>query len=77
MGFLEKNTNEVKLILTPYGKTKFLTKGFKDTFRYFSFSDDDIIYHLCVEPQGVLEITGSHKSSTTQKEPRYIVKAKK
>ena len=60
MGFLEKNTNEVKLILTPYGKTKFLTKGFKDTFSYFSFSDDDIIYHLCVEPQGVLEITGNN-----------------
>ena len=70
MGFLDKNTNEVKLILTPYGKTKFLSKGFKD----FSFSDDDIIYHLCVEPQGILEITGSHKSSTTQKEPRYTVK---
>ena len=30
MGFLPKNTNEVKLILTPYGKTKFLSKGFKD-----------------------------------------------
>ena len=42
MGFLPKNTNEVKLILTPYGKTKFLSKGFKDTFRYFSFSDDDL-----------------------------------
>lgn len=74
MGFLSKDTNEVKLTLTPYGKVKFYSKGFKDTFRYFSFSDDDIIYNLCVEPQGILEITGSHKSSTTRGEPRYKVK---
>lgn len=76
MAFLDKNIKDVKLILTPYGKTKFLTNGFKETFKYFSFSDDDVIYYLCVEPQGILEITGSHKSSTTQKEPRYKVKIK-
>ena len=76
MGFLDNNIDEVKLILTPYGKTKFLSNGFKDTFRYFSFSDDTVIYHLCVEPQGILEITGSHKSSTTKSEPRYKVKIK-
>lgn len=74
MGFLSKDIKEVKLILTPYGKTKFYTKGFKDTFRYFSFSDDGVIYHLCVEPQGILKITGSHKSSTTKSEPKYKVK---
>jgi hypothetical protein len=73
MGFLDKNTDEVKLTLTPHGKIEFLTKGFKDTFRYFSFSDDDVLYHLCVEPQGVLDIRGSHKSSTTKSEPRYKV----
>jgi hypothetical protein len=76
MGFLSKNTNEVRLILTPYGKVQFYSKGVKDTFRYFSFSDDDVLYHLCVEPQGILEITGSHKSSTTRSEPRYKVKIK-
>ena len=31
MGFLDNNIDEVKLILTPYGKTKFLSNGFKDT----------------------------------------------
>jgi hypothetical protein len=74
MGFVEDNNDEVRLTLTPYGKTKFLSNGVMDTFKYFSFSDDDIIYHLCVEPQGILEITGSHKSSTTKKEPKYKVK---
>lgn len=73
MGFVDNNIKEVKLILTPYGKTKFLSNGSNETFKYFSFSDDDVLYHLCVEPQGVLEITGSHKSSTTRKEPRYKV----
>jgi len=76
MGFLDKNINEVKLILTPYGKSKFLGNGYRDSFKYFSLSDDNIIYHLCVEPQGILEITGSHKSSTTKNEPRYKVKVK-
>ncbi len=76
MGFLSKDTNEVKLILTKHGKVLFYTKGAKETFRYFSFSDDNVLYNLCVEPQGVLEITGSHKSSTTRSEPRYKVKIK-
>lgn len=76
MGFLDKNIDEVQLNLTTYGKMKFLNKGFRDTFRYFSFSDDDVLYHLCVEPQGILEITGSHKSSTTKSEPRYKVKVR-
>jgi hypothetical protein len=75
MGFIQNNNDEVRLILTNYGKTKFLSNGVVDTFKYFSFSDDDVLYHLCVEPQGILEITGSHKSSTTKKEPRYKVKA--
>lgn len=74
MGFIDKNIDEVRLILTPYGKTKFLTDGLEETFSHFSFSDDDVLYHLCVEPQGILEITGSHKSSTTKKEPRYKVR---
>ena len=74
MGFLDKNNEEVKLILTPHGKVKFLSEGLKDTFVYFTFSDDDLLYHLCVEPQGILEINGSHKSSTTAKEPKYKVK---
>jgi len=76
MGFLDKNTNEVKLTLTSHGKIKFLSEGLKDTFVYFTFSDDDLLYHLCVEPQGILEINGSHKSSTTKREPRYKVKIK-
>jgi hypothetical protein len=74
MGFLDKNNDELRLILTPHGKVKFLSEGLKDTFVYFTFSDDDLLYHLCVEPQGILEINGSHKSSTTIKEPKYKVK---
>tara|TARA_R110001592_G_scaffold317875_6_gene594869 strand:+ start:589 stop:822 length:234 start_codon:yes stop_codon:yes gene_type:complete len=77
MGFLPKDISEVRLTLTDYGKTEFYGKGLNDTFRYFSFSDDGVIYHLCVEPQGILDITGSHKSSTTRCEPKYTVKINK
>ena len=73
MSFLDNNINEVRLVLTQYGKKEFLSNGVDRTFRFFSFSDDNVLYDLCVEPQGVLDITGSHKSSTTKYEPRFKV----
>jgi hypothetical protein len=62
MGFFENN--EVRLTFTDYGKEKFFNDGYKDTFTYFSLSDDNVIYHLDVEPSYIFDINGYHNEST-------------
>lgn len=74
MGFINENDNNVRLTFTDYGKIKFLTEGYKNTFKYFSLSDDGVIYTLSVLPDGILDITGTHKSSTFKNGGKYKVR---
>ena len=73
MGFVDKNNDDVRLTLTDYGKSKFLNEGYRDTFKYFSLSDDGVIYWLDISPEGVLDITGSHKASTFKVNDKYKI----
>lgn len=60
MAFVNIN-NKIRLVLTKYGKEK-LIKG-ELSFKYFSFSDDDVRYELNDEPTNVVETQGSSETN--------------
>ncbi len=72
MAFVEKTDEKVvRVTMTDYGKEKLLSEGIYNTFINFSLSDSEIVYWLCVEPNGILEISGSHKDSTDKTNDRF------
>lgn len=65
MGFVTKtNDKTIRLTMTDYGMEKMLESGVFDTFTNFALTDTDIVYWLCVEPDKLVEVTGSHKEIT-------------
>jgi len=62
MGYVE--TNDIKFVLTNYGKEQSLKYGLSNVIKYFSVSDDGVIYTMYEEPNKLLDVNGSHKTST-------------
>lgn len=62
MAYVE--TNNIKFTLTTYGKEEGLKRGLLNVMRYFTVSDNGVIYTMNVQPKNLLDINGSHESST-------------
>lgn len=61
MAYVDK---KMKFVLTNYGKEQILKKGVTKTIKYFTLSDDGVNYTLDFEPDNLLDVSGSHESST-------------
>jgi hypothetical protein len=61
--------NNVTLKLTNYGLNNVISKGAEKTFKYFSFSDMNEIYHVTTKPnlEDIMNITGSKTLFTARK----------
>jgi hypothetical protein len=62
MAYVE--TNNIKFVLTKYGKEQSFERGLFNVLKYFTISDDGVIYTLNVEPENLPDINGSHQTST-------------
>tara|TARA_R110002012_G_C11433814_1_gene589735 strand:+ start:360 stop:584 length:225 start_codon:yes stop_codon:yes gene_type:complete len=62
MGYVE--TDNIKFVLTNYGKEQTLKYGLSNVIKYFSVSDDGVIYTMYEEPNKLLDVNGSHQTST-------------
>lgn len=73
MAFVDE---EVKFVLTNYGKEKGFERGFLNLFKYFSISDDGVRYTSDVEPKKLRDISGTHSTSTNVVGPNknHIIK---
>lgn len=61
MAYVDK---KMKFVLTNYGKEQVFKKGIINTLKYFTISDDGVNYTIDVEPNNLLDISGSHDTST-------------
>jgi hypothetical protein len=62
MAYVE--TNNIKFTLTTYGKEEGLKRGLLDVMKYFTVSDNGVIYTMNVQPKNLLDVNGSHGAST-------------
>lgn len=58
------NTDNIKLVLTNYGKEQGFKHGLSNVIKYFTVSDDGLIYSMEVGPENLKDINGSHQTST-------------
>jgi hypothetical protein len=56
--------DDIKFVLTNYGKEQGLKHGFLNIFKYFTVSDDGVIYTMEVEPTDLNDINGLHTTSS-------------
>ena len=64
MAYVE--TSGLKFVLTNSGKEEGLTHGFVNIFKYFTIGDSATIYTLETKPNDLLDINGSHGTSTNR-----------
>ena len=62
MAYVE--TDKLKFVLTRYGKEQGLKHGLLNVIKYFTISDDGVIYTMNVQPDKLTDINGSHQTST-------------
>jgi hypothetical protein len=62
MAYVE--TDNIKFVLTTYGKEQGLKRGLLNVMKYFTVSDDGVIYTMNVQPDNFLDVNGSHGTST-------------
>ncbi len=62
MAYVE--TDNIKTVLTKYGKEEGLKHGFLNVIKYFTLSDDGVVYTLNEQPTNLKDINGSHTTST-------------
>jgi hypothetical protein len=62
MAYVE--TSNIKFVLTNYGKEEGLKRGLLNVMRYFTVSDNGVIYTMNVQPTNLLDVNGSHGTST-------------
>jgi hypothetical protein len=68
MAFIEgEDINVIKLVLTNYGKKRFLESGLLPQFKYYSLIDKNLIYNANVEPDKLPALNGSNDSGTEYK----------
>ena len=56
--------NDIKFTLTTYGKEEGLKRGLLSIMKYFTIHDSGVIYTLDVQPNNLLDVNGSHQTST-------------
>jgi len=64
MAYVETDINNVKFVLTKYGKEQGLKHGLLNVIKYFTVSDDGLIYTMDVNPSNLKDINGSHTTSS-------------
>lgn len=52
--------DDIKFVLTNYGKEEGLKHGLLGIFKYFTVSDDGVMYTMDVNPKDLKDINGSH-----------------
>ena len=62
MGKVE--TDNVKFVLTSYGKEQGFKHGLLNVMKYFTVSDDGVMYTINVQPDSLNDINGCHTTST-------------
>jgi hypothetical protein len=60
----EENTDNIKLVLTNYGKEQAFKTGLLNVIKYFTISDDGLIYTMDVKPTEFIDMNGLHKTSS-------------
>jgi hypothetical protein len=63
MAYVE--TDNIKFVLTKYGKEQGLKHGLLNVIKYFTVSDEGVIYTMNVSPDKFPDINGSHQTSTS------------
>lgn len=61
-----ENIDGVKFVLTEYGKQKSLERGLLNVIKYFTVSDDGLMYSSNTNPTQLKDINGSHLTSTNK-----------
>lgn len=67
MAYIENDTiyiDGVKFVLTDYGKQQGFKHGLLNIIKYFTVSDDGIIYTSDTSPNQLKDVNGSHLTST-------------
>ena len=62
MAYVKNDT--VKFVLTEYGKKEGLKRGYLNVIKYFTVSDDGLIYTSNTTPNQLKDVNGSHLTST-------------
>lgn len=63
MAYVE--TDNVKFVLTKYGKEQGFKHGLLNVIKYFTVSDDGVIYTINKQPNSLNDINGCHTTSTS------------
>ena len=56
--------DDIKFTLTTYGKEEGLKRGLLSIMKYFTIHDSGVVYTLNVQPNNLLDVNGSHQTST-------------
>jgi hypothetical protein len=64
MAYVETGDKKLKFVLTTKGKEEGLREGFLNIFKYFTVGDSQVIYTLESSPNNLIDINGSHETST-------------
>ena len=62
MAYVE--TDNIKFVLTKYGKEQGLKHGLLNVIKYFTVSDEGVIYTMDNEPNKFPDVNGSHQTSS-------------